>query len=291
MSTDGEGLAHLDEVAIDPKQLVENLQMLGEQWVPKAIEAAAAQMLVELRQRIRETLTTLRGRHGNVPTALRLDLETLTRRVERGLGVVVRRGQQPGPDKWIRTSGDDTRNAELYISPYKVAGVCDRSRMHALYALADGVTDQEFELALAACRAHGNVSRNSVLRQLRGKELPVAEEARARIAAMAGAGHSTEQIATALNRKASAVRAIARKYGIALRADAVAGMPVDTRRVVVQAEASMRAVAASLRLISDPTALDPALLELHQSLSKAALAVNSFARRMRKAVEHAESAA
>lgn len=94
----------------------------------------------------------------------------IVRRAERGLARVVRRGQDLGQVStrqdggWLARNLD--RNADIIKkSPGDYLGH-GRARSD-MYAMVDGVSDEEFEIALAEGRREGNLSRANVARKTR----------------------------------------------------------------------------------------------------------------------------
>lgn len=107
------------------------------------------------------------------------DAQEMTRRAEFGLGKAIRKGQELGQ---IRTAedthmvgsgpgvaqGDSDKVSPLAFAPKSVLN----SSHGGIYDLVDGVTDEQFEGALAEASAEENPSRANVIRKIRG-EAPV----------------------------------------------------------------------------------------------------------------------
>ena len=112
----------------------------------------------------------------------------IVRRADRGIGIAVRRGQESGeirkPNENNGPRSDYTRsgkpvhvdpgNDESRVSPggknsssfYVGTG---QSRAD-IYAMTDGVSDEEFEDVLAEAKAEQNLSRNNVVRKIRQRK-------------------------------------------------------------------------------------------------------------------------
>ena len=91
----------------------------------------------------------------------------MLRRAERAVGQAVRNGQEAGE---LRRKGQ----ASLVLDQYKeVPSVNDffghRNEMTEVYALTDGVSEDEFEDALAEARDEQNLSRANVVRKVTGR--------------------------------------------------------------------------------------------------------------------------
>lgn len=120
---------------------------------------------------------------------LRLDADEFVRRAERGLGVGIRHGQ---------SRGDIASAVEVASAAGKVARGLFTSRQNALtkpadtdfaarselsgngtkgqygiYGMTDGVSDEQFEDAIAEARAEGNLSRANVARKAKAKATAV----------------------------------------------------------------------------------------------------------------------
>jgi hypothetical protein len=236
----------------------------------------------------------------------------IVRRAERGIGVAIRRAQQQGR---IATRGDrgsrgapgmrggnpgDTRGDHLGSAAPFFKHPSERS---GAYAMADGATDDQFEDALAAARAEGNLSRANVVRKIRqpghrppGPCSPVSGSAgefaasrgdhRELISVHAERGMSSHQIAAWLGIGDARVREIAREHGIEIQADAVTGRArrPDADRIVRQTAHALEGLALAVEL-ADPAALDPAeAAEWAASMTRSIRVLNKFARQMKETI-------
>lgn len=110
----------------------------------------------------------------------------LVRRAERGIGLAIRKGQENGE---IRQHGDAGGPRRDYIRNGQLVRVGDRPAPDSLkspesfgirsdelargpYALADGVSEEQFETAVAEAKAEGNLSRANVVRKVTGRPVP-----------------------------------------------------------------------------------------------------------------------
>lgn len=114
------------------------------------------------------------ARHLKLSREIQYDATEFVRRAERGLGVAIREGQARG-DILTRSlhAGDNVSSS--IMRPTDFAAKDDLATgKNGIYAMTDGITDEQFEEALASARADGNLSRAHVVRKARGiANLPV----------------------------------------------------------------------------------------------------------------------
>jgi hypothetical protein len=167
--------------------------------------------------------------------------------------------------------------------------------------MADGATDGEFEDALAAARAEGNLSRANVVRKIHqhnarppaaGEPAAAAPDATTAaagheradlIAAGAAAGMSSRQIAGRLGISDQRVRELARQQHVKIPADAVLGRNhrPDASRIVQQTAHALEGLAMGVQL-ADPADVDPAqATEWAASLSRSIRALGRFVRQLK----------
>lgn len=86
------------------------------------------------------------------------------RRAERGIGLAVRRAQEAGE---IRGQGSrsDTGKGSAKPLAHEAAGFT-RHSMVPIFAVTDGVTDDDFENAVESAKAEGDLSRATVIRKV-----------------------------------------------------------------------------------------------------------------------------
>lgn len=116
-----------------------------------------------------------------------LDAAEFVRRAERGLGVAIRQGQADGT---VETKSDASRRGTVVremnqgrrhssdedlldgkVRPTDLASVGELqgARGDGIYAMTDGVSDEQFEEALTQAREEGNLSRANVARKAKSK--------------------------------------------------------------------------------------------------------------------------
>jgi hypothetical protein len=297
------------ELAGDRAALVVAACERAKAWLQEALEAGEIERIAEVRSQAEAVRVYTRqkqlGRDAELAAA------EIVRRAERGIGVAIRRAQQQGRiarrgDRGSRgapgvcggnpgdTRGDHLGSAARFFKhPSERAGA---------YAMADGATDGEFEDALAAARAEGNLSRANVVRKIgqRGRRrmadpcMPVPVTAgecaagggdrRELIAAHAARGMSSPQIAARLGIGDQQVRQIARQHGIEIRADVVTGRARrhDSNRIVRQTTHALEGLAMSVQLV-DLADVDPGLVgEWASSLSRSLRVLAKFARQVKE---------
>jgi hypothetical protein len=224
----------------------------------------------------------------------------IVRRADRGIGIAVRRGQESGeirkphenngPRSDYTRSGKpvhvDLGNDESKVSPggktspafYAGTG---QSRAD-IYAMTDGVSDEEFEDVLAEAKAEQNLSRNNVVGKIRqrkarqeraaasrddGEQVPEPRDRSSAAAARraeligrwAGEGSTSRQIAGLLGIRDDAVRRIAREHAICIRADEIVGRTrrPDSNRIVRETASALEGLAMGAELVN-PSDLDKA---------------------------------
>lgn len=118
----------------------------------------------------------------NLGREIELDAAEMVRRAERGIGVAIRNGQEAGE---IATRAEDRSRAGRISrarqlgnnelpkekpSPSDIVPAHELSDNGAgIYHLTDGVTDEDFETAIAEAKAEGNLSRANVVRKAKGE--------------------------------------------------------------------------------------------------------------------------
>jgi len=115
----------------------------------------------------------------------------LVRRIERAIGQAIRRGQERGEigsrahpadggpkSDYVRGDGIQVRIPEntpgrgLRITPNEAAGIAGNNTLSQHYMLADNVSDEQFEQAVAEGRAEGNLSRSNLVKLVKKVTAP-----------------------------------------------------------------------------------------------------------------------
>lgn len=227
------------------------------------------------------------------------DAQEMVRRAEYALGKAIRAGQEAGE---IRERGQranaanqhgasavpgDNRNSTA--SPYDFA---KPDELHGngdgnIYALADGVTEAEFEAALSDAKAEGNLSRANVVRKVKGVKsegLTPVERLR-KIRELAPSGMSSGQIAREVGVTEETVRDVARRNNITITADEVlrgTRRSIDSNRIVNETVMTLDAMLTPLRLVNFDD-LDVEQAEnWASSLTNSLRALNRFAKQIKE---------
>jgi hypothetical protein len=168
--------------------------------------------------------------------------------------------------------------------------------------MTDRVSDTDFEDALDAAKAEGNLSRVNVVRKIRqrrgsqssGGQVPdpadrspeAAARRRSLIGEFAAHGLSSGQIGDRLGIAEDRVRQMAREHGITIRADAVLGRTrrPDSNRIVREMVHALEGLAMSAGL-ADPAGLDSAeAAEWAASMTRSIRALSRFARQVKESL-------
>ena len=196
----------------------------------------------------------------NLAAEIQADAMEMVRRAERGLGQAIRNGQEAGD---IRQSGHSDGGPGNRVADYtSIASPTDFAPKHELsnthggiYDMTDGVSDEEFEDALADAREEGNLSRANVIRKIRKEPAaPPASQQLDRIASLASRGYTSDQIGRELGVSEEYIRQLARDNGIAMLADQAMGKTrrtIDRTRIVRETVIALEGVGMSLQLLDD----------------------------------------
>jgi hypothetical protein len=172
---------------------------------------------------------------------IQTDALEMVRRAEFALAKAIRAGQESGQihkqrenDRWRVLHHQLAKDSpEDYATRGELSGA--RSG-EGIYALADGVSPEQFEDALEEARSEKNVSRNNVIRKIRSlKSDEMTPATRLEIIAdLAATGHGSGHIAKAVGTNERYLRKLAREGGIEIPADEVTrkARRLDANRVV-----------------------------------------------------------
>ena len=241
---------------------------------------------------------------------IQLDALEMVRRAERGIGQAIRNGQQAGEIVKAGSIGGGTAAGTSGVVPDAARGQhlarpTDfvtanelSSNQAGIYALTDGVTDEDFEDVLDEARDEMNLSRANVARKARetrearedrerfGWEPNVPEQKRslgeriAQVRQLAESSHSSRQIAEIMGMGITSLRRFAIRHDITIPADAVIPdrtRKIDPTRVITQTVDALEGLAMGLQLLTtdDYASLDKApLKEWTKSLTGSLSTVN-----------------
>ncbi|MBO0817685.1 MAG: hypothetical protein J2P30_21355 [Actinobacteria bacterium] len=294
------------ERSADPAGFVVQACQRAKAWLREALEHGEIEQIAEIKSqaeavRVYTTQKQL-GKDAQLAAA------EIVRRAERGLGTAIRRGQENGE---IARRGDrggrgapgirggnpgDARGDHLDSS----AGFFRNGKERAgAYAMADGVSDEEFEDALGQAKADEDLSRANVVRKVRqrrgnpagpGRQVPdpadrspdAAARRRELIGEFSGTGMTSAQIGDRLGIRGERVRQLAREHGITIQADAVLGRRrrLDSTRIARETVHALEGLAMGVKL-ANPGEIDPAEVpEWAVSMRQSLRVLRRFARQI-----------
>lgn len=167
--------------AMEPKaREIAVTSMLAEArgWLAHAVEATQPQALSDFKAWV-GTIEEATRRKG-LAKDIQLDAAEMLRRAERGLGVAIREGQERGQiygqgknpfvanqhgQRGEQGDADFSTSAVPVTTFAKPHDVTEKG----IYGLTDGVSDEQFEEALADAKDEGNLSRANVARKAKGE--------------------------------------------------------------------------------------------------------------------------
>lgn len=299
-------LANLDpseiDKAADPGAFVVLCCERAKTWLAQAVEQGDIDSIVETKSQAEAirvyTIQKQLGKDAELSAA------EIVRRAERGIGVAIRRGQQEGTiatREEARSFAGQVSSArrlgnneplKAKPTPGDIVPVHELSDNGAgIYHLTDGVSDDQFEAALTAAKAEGNLSRAHLVRKVKGEASPMTGRTRdaaaarlLRIRELADARHSSRQIAAAVGMTEEWTRELCRREGIDVPADKIVGRTRkhDANRIVEQAVLGLEGYALSVSLI-DFEQLDRSQIAVwSRSLSASLQSLNRLSRQLKE---------
>jgi hypothetical protein len=270
------------ERSADPAVFIVQACERAKTWLAEALEAGQIDKIAEVKSQAEAVRVYTTSRQ--LGQDAQLSAAEIVRRAERGLGLLVRKGQDEGT---IRKRGENTgprgdytragrtvragpANGDSKVSPGTYIG--EGAVGAATYAMTDGVGDADFEDALAAARSEKNLSRANVARKTTQRSTAGAAARGETIAEMAAQGYTSRQIASRLGIRDTAVRQIARDHGISIRADKVIGRTRkhNSNRIVAETSYALDGLATGIGLVTfselDPAQIGGWAASLEQSL-------------------------
>jgi hypothetical protein len=202
----------------------------------------------------------------------------IVRRAERDLGLAIRKGQEEGTIA-VRGGAHGTKHGDTVFGPRPVTDFATYGELNGtsstagIYAMTDGVSDEDFDTAITDAKAEGNLSRANVVRKARhqtpadgdgetipdpaDRSSPAAARRAELIGQWAGRGATSRQIAAQLGIRDDVVRRIARDHSISIRADEVMGRTrrLDSNRIVQETVTALEGLVMGSALI-EPAELD-----------------------------------
>ncbi|WP_255789327.1 hypothetical protein, partial [Mycobacteroides abscessus] len=168
-----------------PDQQIDHVTELLVQSNVGLLVAIAAQDLPGIAEAKRKAATIQEiAKQLRMANDMQLHAAEFVRRAERGLGVGIREGQERGEvESRVSTAksmrqrgienegGHHTSSFESRKKPtdYATKGELSGGRDDGIYAMTDGVSDEQFEEALTEAREEGNLSRANVARKCKDR--------------------------------------------------------------------------------------------------------------------------
>lgn len=257
--------AAVDLTALDtlPKEHQEFAvtQMLDQsrQWLDRAIEATnPAREVSEFKAFVATVAEAARQK--KLSEDIQLDALEMVRRSDRALGVAIRQGQFAG--EIVRNgqiggtgrSEPGTRSSAPDDLASPTEFFTNSQERTETYALTDGVSDEQFESALAEAKEEGNLSRANVVRKVTqiSSYKEQQEEKWERVEVLANSGLTSPQIAREVGMSEGGLRKGAATRGIEFPADHVVGRSrrIKPLEVLERIIAGLEADVSALELVT-----------------------------------------
>lgn len=283
------------ERSADPGEFIIQACERAKTWLREALENGEIDQIVEVKSQAEAVrVYTMQKQLGK---DAQLSAAEIVRRAERGIGLAIRRGQEKGT---IRRRGQGHGYTQQLPGPADFASHDELMGNQAgIYDLTDGVTNEDFEVAVTEARAEENLSRANVVRKVKAAAdrnspdwIPdsadhttiAAVQRRKLIRQLAADGFTSRQIGSRLGTHDWTVRKIARECGITIGADeTVRGTRrIDCARIARETVQTLEAIVMGIELV-DFSDLDPAeAKEWAASLTTSIRSLNRFARQIRE---------
>lgn len=238
------------------------------QWLDRALEATnPAREVAEFKAFIATVAEAAKQK--KLSEDIQLDAVEMVRRSERALGVAIRKGQEAG-EVARRGQGGGTEIPPGATQPRSDRGMslptdfAKESELSGngggIYAVTDGVSDEQFESALSEAKEERNLSRANVVRKVtQMQSFREKQETKwEKVELLANSGLTSPQIASEVGMSEAGLRDGARKRGIEFPADRIVGKTrrIDPLEVIEQTVLSLEVTESSLVLadLSEVTA-------------------------------------
>jgi hypothetical protein len=290
----------LAERAADPGEFIIQACQRAKTWLREALDRGDIDQIAECKSQAEAVRVYTMSRQ--LGKDAQLSATEIVRRAERGIGVAIRRGQETGK---VRRQGQGRGHTQQLPKPTDFASHDELMGNQAgIYDMTDGVSDEEFEDAVAEAKAEGNLSRANVVRKARqrhprpgtgGERIPgpadrssqAAAQRVALIRGWAAQGCSSRQMAELLGKRDDAIRQIAREHGIQVSADEVVSRTrrLDSNRIVRETVHALEGLAMGTALVT-PGDLDPAEIpDWTASLTDSIRALNRLVKTMKETAD------
>lgn len=238
--------------------------MLSEarQWLAHAVEATEPKRISEFKAFMATVAETTKQL--NLSKDIQLDALEMVRRAERGVGKAIREGQERG-EITSRGTHDNRANqhsgkgAERNSSTPKPDDFVTKGHQQVqIYAMTDGVSDDQFDEAIEAAKEEKDMTRANVVRKLRSNSTDATDRWN-EIREEAEQGWTSEQLARKYGySRADSFRNAASRHGIEFPADKSVSRArrIDPNRVMRETVNAVASHVDSFDLV-DYDALDP----------------------------------
>ena len=177
----------LDSVS-DPGQYVVLACERAIPWLASAVAHGDIESVVEIRSRAE--MIRVYTRQKDLGHEAELSAQEIVQRAQRGIGVCIRRGQEAGEIETrqegavragrisaqrplVKESLKEKPSVSDFVSPAVLSG----NKGTVIYAMTDGVSDEQFEEAITEAKAESNLSQANVIRKIKGVKAPPAPPA------------------------------------------------------------------------------------------------------------------
>lgn len=225
---------------------------------------------------------------------IQLDAQEMVRRAEFALGKSIRKGQAEGT---IRTKADGGQPAHVlhgqtgeyekkpgptdYATESELSGNTgtDGTRT-GIYAMVDGVEQEDLDTALKEAKAESNLTRANVVRKIKGTDTNyVTRDQRAEmIRELAAQNLTSRQMPAKIGVTEETVRQIARDYSIEIPADRSVAKTRrhDSNRIVAESVQALEGLAMGLQMVTYDDLDATQLNAWAESLSESMRHLNRF---------------
>lgn len=181
MSTDLPAVRDLDGItqrAADPAEYLVTCCERAKTWLTAALESGdiGIDQIVEVKSQA-EAIRVYTVQK-NLGRDAELAAQEIVRRAERGIGLAIRKGQQDGtiarPGVSVTTSnalGERIFKPSEFVPRHDLRSDIGNGA-YGIYAMTDGVSDEQFEQAIDEAKAEKNLSRANVVRKAKGTPPP-----------------------------------------------------------------------------------------------------------------------
>lgn len=255
----------LESLPTEQQELAVSMMLdQSKQWLDRAMEATNPAREVSDFKAFVATVAEA-SKQKKLSEGIQLDAVEMVRRAERSLAVAIRKGQDAGEierhdearsraGKVARGTHQDGDDILMKAKPTDFAKSYELSHSNGgLYDLADGVSDEQFEEALAVAKEEGNLSRANVVRKV--TELSTFREQQdekwERVADLANQGYASSQIAREIGMTEKGLRDGAKRYNITFPADEYVSRSkrINSADVIERIVASLEADESVLGLV------------------------------------------